>query len=55
MIQTYEALIDETGNITLSEEVRLKEKRRAIVIILDEEPKFTPDIKILSDAKPNND
>lgn len=27
-------------NIILLEEVRLKEKRRAIVIILNEEPKF---------------
>lgn len=39
MIQTLEAIIDESGKISLLEEVRLKENRRALVTILDEEPK----------------
>jgi hypothetical protein len=55
MIQTLEAIIDETGKITLSEEIRLKEERRAIVIILDEEPKIFADAKTSPDVKPNND
>ncbi|MDQ6787831.1 MAG: hypothetical protein M3033_13575 [Acidobacteriota bacterium] len=39
MIQTFEAIVDETGKIRLLEEVRLKKSRRALVTILDEEPK----------------
>jgi hypothetical protein len=42
MIQTLEAIVDETGKISLLEEVRLKESRRALVTILDEEPKVAP-------------
>ena len=38
MIQTVEAIIDETGNVQLLEIVRLKEARRALVTILEEEP-----------------
>ncbi len=55
MYKTYEAIIDETGNIALSEEVRLKEKRRAVVIVLDEEPKIFADVKTSPDVKPNKD
>ncbi len=55
MIQTFEAVIDETGKIILSEEVNLKKKRRALVIILDEEPKFFADAKTSPEAKSNND
>ncbi len=38
MIQTVEGIIDETGNVQLLEIVRLKEARRALVTILEEEP-----------------
>jgi hypothetical protein len=38
MIQTIEAIIDETGKVELLENIRLKEARRALVTILEEEP-----------------
>lgn len=38
MIQTIEAIIDETGRVQLLESVRLTEARRALVTILEEEP-----------------
>jgi len=38
MIQTVEAVIDENGKVQLLEDVRLPEARRALVMILDEEP-----------------
>ena len=38
MIQTIEAIIDETGRVQLLENVRLNEARRALVTILEEEP-----------------
>ena len=37
-IQTVEAVIDENGEIRLLEAVRLPEARRALVMILDEDP-----------------
>jgi hypothetical protein len=37
-IQTFEAVIDENGEIRLLEAVKLPEARRALVTILDEEP-----------------
>ncbi len=40
MIQTLEAIVNETGKISLLTEVRLKTSRRALVMILDEEPKL---------------
>ncbi len=40
MTQTFEAIINENGEIKLREEVHLKTSRRALVIILDEEPKI---------------
>ena len=39
MIQTLEAIVDETGKIKLLTEIHLKKSRRALVTILDEEPK----------------
>jgi hypothetical protein len=42
MIQTLEAIVNETGNIRLLTEVRLQRSRRALVTILDEEPKAVP-------------
>ena len=38
MIQTIEAVIDEQGNVRLLEPVRLAESRRALVMILEEQP-----------------
>ncbi len=40
MIQTLEAIVNEAGQISLLTEVRLKTSRRALVTILDEEPKL---------------
>jgi len=39
MIQTLEAIVDETGKIRLLTEIHLKKSRRALVTILDEERK----------------
>ena len=38
MLQTYEATIDESGNVRLRETVSLSGTRRALVVILDDEP-----------------
>jgi hypothetical protein len=38
MIQTIEAVIDEQGNVRLLEPIRLAEARRALVMILEEQP-----------------
>ncbi len=38
MIKTIEAVIDEAGKVQLLEAVYLKEARRALVTILEEEP-----------------
>lgn len=38
MIKTVEAIVDEKGNVTLLEQVRLGVPRRALVTILDEKP-----------------
>jgi hypothetical protein len=43
MIQNLEAIVDESGRIRLLAEIRLKESRRALVTILDEEPKSAPE------------
>jgi hypothetical protein len=37
-----EAVVDEMGKISLLTDVRLKESRRVLVTILDEEPKVSP-------------
>ena len=39
MIQTLEAIVDETGKIRLLTEIHLEKSRRAFVIIFDEQPK----------------
>jgi hypothetical protein len=41
MIRTFEAVIDEKGNVRLLESVRLPGMRRALVSILEEEPAIT--------------
>jgi hypothetical protein len=38
MIQTVEAIIEPDGRVLLLEEVQLKEPRRALVTILEDEP-----------------
>ena len=38
MLRTFEAIVDEQGNVRLLESVKLQGERRALVIILDEEP-----------------
>jgi hypothetical protein len=38
MLQTIEAIIDETGKVELLETIQLKEARRALVTILEEKP-----------------
>ena len=46
MIQTLEAIVDETGKIRLLTEIHLKKSRRALVTILDEEPKSSFDLNV---------
>lgn len=41
MIQTMEAIVDEAGNVKLLTEIHLTESRRALVTILEEEPKVS--------------
>lgn len=41
MLQAIEAEIDKEGNIRLTEEISLKEKHKALVIILDEKEEIT--------------
>lgn len=38
MIQTFEAIIEPDGRVLLIEPVRLSERRRALVTILEDEP-----------------
>jgi hypothetical protein len=38
MIRTIEAVIDEQGHVRLLEPIRLAEARRALVMILEEQP-----------------
>jgi hypothetical protein len=42
MIQTFEAVVDRTGTVTTRTALHLKQSRRALVTILDEEPKVSP-------------
>ena len=41
MIQTLEAIVSETGSVRLLSEISLKQSRRALVMILEEEPKVS--------------
>jgi hypothetical protein len=51
MIRTIEAVIDEHGQIRLSEAVQLRVPRRALVTILDEGPPSSEDqTALLSEA-----
>lgn len=46
IIQTPKATVDETGKIRLTTEIRLEKSRRALVTILDEEPKDSFDLNV---------
>lgn len=51
MIQTVEAVIDEQGKISLFEKVKLSKARRALVTILEDEPRLpAPETALLSEA-----
>jgi hypothetical protein len=49
MIQTLEAIIDENGNIQLTEPVRIKGVHRALVTVLEEPPVETNETALLSE------
>ena len=49
MIRTIEATIDKDGRVHLSEPVQLSKARRAIVTILEEEPRIIPSAALLSE------
>ncbi len=38
MLRTFEAVVDEEGNVRLLESVQLPTARRALVVVLDEQP-----------------
>lgn len=44
-MQTLEAIIDKAGKVELLTEISLPERRRALLTILDEEPKIKDDSK----------
>ena len=51
MIKTVEAVIDEQGNVRLLEPAHQRQTRRALVIILDEQPKaLMSESAVLSEA-----
>ena len=50
MLQTLEAVIDEQGNVRLLGSVQLSRARRALVVVLDDEPAASvPDTALLSE------
>ncbi len=50
MIQTVEAIIEPDGKVLLLEPIQLKEPRRALVTILDDEPASkVPETALLSE------
>ncbi len=51
MIQTLEAIIDTDGKVILRDEIKSKRKYRALVTILEEEPKVeVSETALLSEA-----
>jgi hypothetical protein len=50
MIQTLEAIVSETGKVKLLTEIHLTESRRALVTILEEEPKVSETAILSEDA-----
>ena len=56
MLQTVEAMIDETGNVRLLEPLHLSSTHRALVTILDEiHPIAAPETALLSEPAPGAD
>ena len=50
MLRTFEAIVDEQGNVRLLESVKLPGERRALVIILEEGPAASvPETALLSE------
>jgi len=50
VIRTFEAVVDEQGNVRLLEPVQLPGSRRALVTILEEEPAVSvPETALLSE------
>jgi hypothetical protein len=50
VLQTVEAIVDETGNVRLLEPLHLSSMRRALVTILDEtQPIAAPETALLSE------
>jgi hypothetical protein len=49
MVKTFEAIIDEQGQIRLLEAVRLPARRRALVTVLNEEPVQVSETALLSE------
>ena len=45
-LEMLEAIADKTGKISLLTEISLKENRRALVTILDEQPKVSSDLNV---------
>lgn len=50
MIQTVEAVIDETGRVVLLGEARVDAPRRALVVVLDEPAELPDETALLSEA-----
>jgi hypothetical protein len=50
MLRTIKALIDEQGNVSLSEPVHLQGQRQALVTILDEEAEPLNEVAILAET-----
>ncbi len=50
MIKTFEAVVDDRGNVKLLEPVNLKSGRRAFVLILDEPADHDNGTTLLSEA-----
>lgn len=50
MIQTVEAIVSETGKVKLLTEIHLTESRRALVTILEEEPKTSETASLSENA-----
>jgi hypothetical protein len=49
MVQTFEAVIDEQGQVKLLEAVNLPATRRALVTVLDEKPSQVSETALLSE------
>jgi hypothetical protein len=50
MIQTVEAVIDESGHVRLLGEVRVDAPRRALVMVLEEPPSIPGEAALLAQA-----